>query len=415
MVTLEIVGTISHTSVGQMHVQASEFPSFPHAFSGNLGATPTGPPTLRQVAQGRGEQSRTTTNTVGGDGPGISSFGLSIHRFYLLLFLWLFVPGQTFSAESQNLTVVSYPARPAKLPLWLAQDAGLFEKNGLKVSIKEMNSSEELLKSIQNREGQIYAATANWLVSGIGDGFDLVFVANTGYSVLKLVSRPDITRPEQLKGKKVGTGEANSSQDRITRQTLQRLGLNPDRDVTLVPFGSRSVQRLNALLKGEIDATTSNEDNLFDLERRGELSKVRVLADNDSLKLFIGAGVDFAVTRDLLTNSRSVVRGFVQALCEAIALAREDRSSADRIYGRYLNINDPALLDFMYRTYVEGAIPQRPFPKAENVALGIEEFAAKSGLKNKKPGDLMDESIMRELENGGLFQGLYRKPREHVE
>jgi NitT/TauT family transport system substrate-binding protein len=332
-----------------------------------------------------------------------------------ILSISLFMPGQTFSAENQNLTVISYPARPAKLPLWLAQDAGLFERNGLKVSIKELNSSEELLKSIQNREGQIYAATANWLVSGIGDGFDLVFIANTGYSVLKLVSRPNITRPEQLKGKKVGTGEAKSSQDRITRQALLRLGLDPERDVTLVPFGSRSIQRLNALLKGEIDATTSNEDNLFDLERRGELNKIRVLADNESLKLYIGAGVDFAVTRSLLVNSRSPVKGFVQALCEAIALAREDRSWADRIYGRHLNVKDTALLDFMYRTYVEGAIPQRPFPKAENVALGIEEFAAKPGLKNKKTTEIVDESVMRELESGGLFQRLYRKPREHVE
>jgi ABC-type nitrate/sulfonate/bicarbonate transport system substrate-binding protein len=82
------------------------------------------------------------------------------------------IPRPVFAAEIQNLTVVSYPARPAKLPLWLAQDAGLFEKNGLKVSVKELNSSEELIQSIQRREGQIYAATANWLVSGIGDGFD---------------------------------------------------------------------------------------------------------------------------------------------------------------------------------------------------------------------------------------------------
>jgi NitT/TauT family transport system substrate-binding protein len=389
----------SASSAGQMHVQASQFLSFPHAFSGNPGATPTGSP----------------INTFGGDGPRISSFRRSTSRFYLFLFISLFVPGQTFSAESHNLTVISYPARPAKLPLWLAQDAGLFERNGLKVSIKEMNSSEELLKSIQNREGQIYAATANWLVSGIGDGFDLVFIANTGYSVLKLVSRPDITRPEQLRGKKVGTGEANSSQDRITRQTLQRLGLNPDWDVTLVPFGSRSIQRLNALLKGEIDATTSNEDNLFDLERRGESAKVRVLADNESLKLFIGAGVDFAVTRSLLVNSRSEVKAFVQALCEAIALARDDRSWADRTYAHHLNVKDPALLDFMYRTYVEGAIPERPFPKTENVALGIEEFAAKPGLKNKKVAGFVDESIMLELEKEGLFRSLYRKPREHLE
>ena len=69
----------------------------------------------------------------------------------------------------------------------------------------------------------------------------------------------------------------------------------------------------------------------------------------------------------------------------------------------------------MYRTYVKGAIPERPFARVENVALGIEEFAAQPGLKNKKAGDLVDESIMRELESEGLFQRLYRKPREHVE
>src|SRR5207253_9835362 len=99
-------------------------------------------------------------------------------------------------------------------------------------------------------------------------------------------------------------------------------------------MGGRSVTRLNALLKGEIDATTSNEDNLFDLERRGEMNKVRVLADNESLKLFIGGGVDFAVTRSMLINSRDVAKGFVRALCEAIALARNDRAQANRIYSR---------------------------------------------------------------------------------
>lgn len=317
------------------------------------------------------------------------------------------------AAEPPPLTVISYPARPPKLPLWLAQDAGLFEKNGVKVSLKELNSSEELIEAIKKREGQIYAATANWLVSGIGDGFDLVFIANTGYSVLKLVARPDITRAQDLKGKKVGTGEANSSQDRITRQALQRLGLNPDRDITLVPFGSRSIQRLNALLKGEIDATTSNEDNLFELERRGEMKKVRVLADNESLKLFIGAGVDFAVTREFLTKFRPAVKGFVQALCEAIALARRDRAEADRIYTRYLNVKDPALLEFMYGTYVHGAIPERPYPKLENVALGIEEFGAKPGLKGKRAEDLTDQSLVRELEKAGFFDRLSVKPASH--
>ena len=159
-------------------------------------------------------------------------------------------------------------------------------------------------------------------------------------------------------------------------------------------------------MKGEIDATTSNEDNIFDLERRGEIDKVRVLADNDSLKLFIGAGVDFAVTRNLLITSRDTVKKFVQALSEAIALARRDRAAADRIYSRYLKVSDPALLEFMYRTYVQHAIPERPFPKLDNVALGIAEFAAKPGLKGKSAEMLTDMSLVRELEREGFFTPL---------
>jgi ABC-type nitrate/sulfonate/bicarbonate transport system substrate-binding protein len=333
--------------------------------------------------------------------------------FVAILCALVFGPHAVPAAEVAKLTVLSYPDRPAKLPLWLAQDAGLFQKYGLKVEIKPAKSGEAIVAGIGRDEAQIYVATANWIVSGIGDGKDLVFFANTGYSVLKFVARPDITRPEDLRGKKVGTGEANSSQDRITRQALQRLGLNPDRDVALVPFGSRSVQRLNALLKGEIDATTSNEDNLFDLERRGEINKVRVLADNESLKLFIGAGVDFAVTRSLLVGSRAVVKGFVQALAEAIALARREPVQGNRIYERYLNVKDPVLLKFMYRTYVQGAIPERPFPKLENVALGIEEFAAKPGLKGKRAEDITDQSLVKDLENEGFFSRLYRQPPEH--
>ena len=342
-----------------------------------------------------------------GEGAALSRVLYLIHA--LVLYVWVFVPTSLMAADLHALTVLSYPDRPAKLPLWLAQDAGLFEKYGLKVEIRTPKSGEELVERAGRDEAEIYVATANWIVSAVGDGKDLVFFANTGYSVLKLLAHPSIARPEQLKGKRIGTGEANSSQDRITRETLRRLGLDPERDVTLVPFGSRSVQRVNALIKGEIDATTSNEDNIFDLERRGEINKVRVLADNDSLKLYIGAGVDFAVTRTLLTSSRDIVKKFVRALSEAISLARRERAAADRIYARYLKVNDPALLDFMYRTYVQGAIPERPFPRLENVALGIAEFASKPGLKGKTAEAITDSALVRDLQQEGFFSQLYRK------
>jgi hypothetical protein len=119
------------------------------------------------------------------------------------------------------------------------------------------------------------------------------------------------------------------------------------------------------------------------------------------------------MTRSLLLNSRASAKGFVQAVCEAIALARHDRAQADRIYARYLNIKDSALLEFMYRTYVHGAIPERPFPRLENIALGIEEFGAKAGLKGKRAEDLADFSLIKELEQQGFFKAGGPPRREH--
>jgi NitT/TauT family transport system substrate-binding protein len=316
--------------------------------------------------------------------------------------------GHASWAQEKKLTIVSYPARPPKLPLWLARDAGLFKKYSLEVSLKELASSDELLQSLARRDADLYAATAPYIVAAIGDGADLAFIANTGYSVLKLLSRPEIARAADLKGKKVGTGDFGSSQDRITHQALIRLGIDPERDVTLVPMGGRSIDRLKALIAGKIDATTSNEDNLFELERKGDMGKVRVLADNESLKLYIGGGVDFAMSRALIQRDRVAVKNFLKAMCEAIALARRDRAAADRIYTQYIGVRDPALLDFMYRTYVRGAIPERPFPKGEAVALGLEEFGGKPGLRGKKPEDLIDASLIQDLDREGFFTKLYQ-------
>jgi NitT/TauT family transport system substrate-binding protein len=325
--------------------------------------------------------------------------------FLVLLALAAFV--QPVAAQEKKLTIVSYPPRPPKLPLWLARDAGLFKNHGVDVTLKEPAATDELLAALARRDADIYAGTAPYIVAAIGDGADLAFIANTGYSVLKLLARPDITAPEQLKGKRVGTGELGSSQDRITHQALLRLGVDPERDVTLVPMGGRSVDRLKALIAGKIDATTSNEDNLFELERKGEMNKVHVLADNESLKLYIGGGVDFAAQRTLIQRDRAAVKNFLKAMCEAIALARRDRGAADRIFAQYIGVKDPALLDFMYRAYVLGAIPQKPLPKAEAIALGLEEFGAKPALKGKKAEDLMDASLLRELESEGFLAGLY--------
>src|SRR6266508_5393024 len=74
--------------------------------------------------------------------------------YVLLLCAWVLLPTPLIAAELHSLSVLSYPDRPAKLPLWLARDAGLFEKYGLKVDIKTPKSGEEIVAGIGRDEAQ---------------------------------------------------------------------------------------------------------------------------------------------------------------------------------------------------------------------------------------------------------------------
>ena len=91
--------------------------------------------------------------------------GIGLWRKFLmsaqLLLLSIAAPLVASAAELRAVTILSYPDRPAKLPLWLAQDGGLFEKHGLKVEIKAPSSGEDLVDRIRRDEAQIYVATAN--------------------------------------------------------------------------------------------------------------------------------------------------------------------------------------------------------------------------------------------------------------
>ena len=68
--------------------------------------------------------------------------------YVFVLCTWAFFPTRMIAADLHSLIVLSYPDRPAKLPLWLAQDAGLFQKYGVKVEIKAAKSGEDLVERI---------------------------------------------------------------------------------------------------------------------------------------------------------------------------------------------------------------------------------------------------------------------------
>ena len=154
------------------------------------------------------------------------------------------------SAQLSKMTVGYGSISAAQLPVWVAKEAGIFSKNGLDVQLVFFKGSTTAVMALLSRETPISQVTGPPIVNAGLRGGDSVFVAGGAVIIdYWLMSRADIKTAEQLKGGSVAISRFGSSSDFIARYALQKVGLTPGKDVTIVQIGSTTA-RVDAALTG---------------------------------------------------------------------------------------------------------------------------------------------------------------------
>ena len=248
----------------------------------------------------------------------------------------------------------------------------------------------------------------NTSVGAAARGAPIVIIASLGHIAYKLIAHPSITSVQGLKGKIIGSSRIGAGTDFALQRLLPKLGLTPGKDVTLLPTGvSESDRRLLMLMQGRIDATLGTEDNLLQLATKG--MKFSVLADVYEAGVYT-TGSDIATSRQLLKQKPRQLKAFLMAITEGTYIGRTQKEQALRVYRKYLKIEDPKMLDSMYKNYLLGSIPARPFPKEEAIQNDIEDLSQTyAHLKGRKAGEFLDISLLKSLEDEGFFKKLYGK------
>jgi NitT/TauT family transport system substrate-binding protein len=272
----------------------------------------------------------------------------------------------------------------------------------LKVSLRNAGSNDNLLNAMANREADFYVASSNHVIQNkVMEGPELRIVANAGHLYFRFLVSRSITGAAELRGKKVATAELGHTPDQLIRVILRKLGLDPEKDVTRVPYPDGSISRAKALVAGEVSAAVASSDVVFELERSGAMQKLRVLADHDSLNIYSGDGADYAVAASFLRQSMNEAKRFVQSLCEGMSLAKQDKGKALGVLHKIRPRADPPTLEFLYRVYQE-TVPKQPRPKPQSVALMLEIMShADPRVEAIHGSDLIDSGLMNELEKDG--------------
>ena len=163
-----------------------------------------------------------------------------------------------FSTAFAQLTRLktSYSALTANMAAyWLAKDAKIFEKHGLNVDVVLIESGVTTVQALTAGETQIAMGGGTVAVSSNLAGSDIVSIASIESRLpYALLAQKEIKSIDQLKGKRLAVSRFGSASDLAARLILQRYGLVPDKDVTILQTGGTST-RLSALSKRSIDTT----------------------------------------------------------------------------------------------------------------------------------------------------------------
>ena len=293
---------------------------------------------------------------------------------------------------------------PTNSPVWVMDDRKLLQKQGVTPEIISINASPTVLQALLANEIDAASISVTTLTSSRLAGADTVMILGIVPTFVDhIVSLSSITAVEQLKGKTAGVNRLGSTSDLGLRLALKKLGIDPEKDVKIIPTGG-TAERFAALSKGITQFTIIPEPFLTQAEKLG----FRNLFNISDLKIpFWWNGI---LSREsIIKTQRPLLSKLVRAMVEAIHIIKTDKEYAKTIFKKNLGINDPEGLERAYKDY-SNAFPEFPYPNPEGVKTMLDDLAPKNPkAASADPKTYVDMSFVAELDKSGFIKQLYKK------
>jgi ABC-type nitrate/sulfonate/bicarbonate transport system substrate-binding protein len=243
------------------------------------------------------------------------------------------------------------------------------------------------------------------LTGGIGNvrayvqgATDIVFIGGVKNILThNIVGKPDIKRPEDLRGKKIGIGRIGSNTHYFVVQALRRFGMDANRDVLPIQTGG-GPETVTALLSGGVDAASLTAPG----DSRAVAQGYRIVINGPDLRIPYTA-TSFVTLRSLIAKRGPVIGRFMRVMADASKILFNDKAFVYKVLGKYLRVTDTKILDASYNGEIP-ALERRLEIRDSAMEATLEEIAQTDPrAKTVKPSELIDRRYLDELERSGAF------------
>ena len=233
-------------------------------------------------------------------------------------------------------------------------------------------------------------------------GGDMVIIAGSINKLpYQIIARGEIKSPALLKGKRIAISRFGSSSEWLVRLSLAKMGLDPDKDVTIIQIGGPS-ERLAALLNNAAQATLLGPPTSTNAVRTLGMVQLADLTEYETTYPLQSV----ITTRAFVKENRPLVKRFLRGLGLAFKQYREQPQDGIAFQMKQFKLPTD-LAEAGYRSSVSVMEPELKPPDNSALDLVVKELAVRiEKAKTVTPAELrmVDDSIRAELVKEGLFK-----------
>jgi ABC-type nitrate/sulfonate/bicarbonate transport system substrate-binding protein len=222
-----------------------------------------------------------------------------------------------FGLDTINLAIPTKSFQQVIYPL--AQDRGYMKEEGIDLKITFIEPTPSIQATLAN-SAQFTAAGSSALVALTKGGAPLKVVLAVNDRVHQwLLTKPEISSPTALKGKKIATTGIASIATFMFKEILAKHGLDPSKDVTFLDPGTGN--QLTSLLAGVVDgAILSVEQRYVGLDQKMK----EMFYFGNEVKNSWGT---LATTDRFIKEQPKLLTSFMRATLKALRFLRQDKET----------------------------------------------------------------------------------------
>jgi ABC-type nitrate/sulfonate/bicarbonate transport system substrate-binding protein len=321
---------------------------------------------------------------------------------WLALFLALSfgLTGITRAAE-RLVGLQSAPSVAMALP-WFAEEARLYSKYDLDFQLVYIASSGIVTAAMSSGNGNVAIVGGEGPIRAfLAGNTDFVFIGSVKNVLThSLMGKPEIKRPEDLKGKRIGVGRIGGNGHYFAVYGMRLKGLDQLRDANLLQTGG-APETIQALMSGAVDAASVTTPQ----DTRAAFAGFNYVIDGREIRPpFVAAG--FVTLRSLIAKRPKAISQFMHVMAESYKLMVTDRELAYKIMAKKINLADRRVFDAAYNQELKVLEPKFDI-KPVAIQATLDEIARTDPRASKvSPQQLIDRRFLEEMEKDGTFERL---------